>query len=443
MNVARTVCLGFIAVIIVGSILLMMPFSLSDGSWGNPITALFTATSAICVTGLSVVNVGEYYSLLGQIFLVILVQVGGLGYMTATTILLLLLGRKFGLKEKVALQQSLDQAGLAGVVPLLKSILATTLLFELTGVFLLLFTFVPVHGFVGGVWYGIFHSVNSFNNAGFSLYSDGFIGYVNDPVLSLTVTGLIIFGGLGYDVIMETYLWLRDRLKGNPQTIVFSLHFKVVTSTTIFLLILGLIVFFIVEFGNTQTLAPLNLSSKFMAAWFQSVTTRTAGFNTIDIGQLSDAGLFLTIALMFIGASPGSTGGGIKTTTYRILLNCSKAALRGREQVLCYQRKIPTTVIIKAVGVVFGSALVVAISTIIITLADSNLDLLPIFFEVVSAFATVGLSTGITGNFSILSQLILIITMYIGRVGILLLMTAILGESKIRVVQYPEENLLV
>jgi trk system potassium uptake protein TrkH len=257
------------------------------------------------------------------------------------------------------------------------------------------------------------------------------------------MTILIIFGGLGYDVIMEIYYWGKARIKRERTVALFSLHFKVVTSTTIFLLVLGLIIFFLVEFNNPNTLGNVDFGSKILGAWFQSVTTRTAGFNTIDIGQLTDVGLFTTIALMFIGASPGSTGGGIKTTTFRILLNCTKAALRGRDRVLCYQRQIPTAVIIKAVGMTCGSALVVTISTILVALSDSKLELLPIFFEVVSAFGTVGLSTGITSSISAIGQLVLVATMYIGRVGILLLMAAILGETKVRVVQYPEENLLV
>ncbi|MGL5063738.1 MAG: potassium transporter TrkG, partial [Microcoleus sp.] len=182
MTVSRTICLGFLTVITVGALLLMMPFSTSDGTWSDPITALFTSTSAVCVTGLSVVDVGKYYSFWGQFFLVLLVQIGGLGYMTATTFLLLLLGRRFGLKDKIAIQQSLDKSGLSGVVQLVQSILATTILFELTGVFLLMSIFVPEFGFKDGVWSAIFHSINSFNNAGFSLYSDNLIRYVNSPV---------------------------------------------------------------------------------------------------------------------------------------------------------------------------------------------------------------------------------------------------------------------
>ncbi len=443
MTVSRTIALGFLAVITAGALLLMLPFSTIDGTWSDPITALFMSTSAVCVTGLAVVDVGKYYSFWGQLFLVLLVQIGGLGYMTATTFLLLLLGRRFGLKDKVALQQSLDKPGLAGVVQLVQSILATTLLFELTGVFLLMSVFVPKYGFKNGVWSAIFHSVNSFNNAGFSLYTDNLIGYVTSPIINFTVGGLIIFGGIGYQVIMEMYLWLRDRFKKSPICTVFSLNFKVVTSTTAVLLIFGTLAFLVLEYNNPATFGSLNFPQKVMAAWFQSVTPRTAGFNTIEIGQMSEAGLFLTIALMFIGASPGSTGGGIKTTTFRILFCCSTAVLEGQEEVECYRRQIPPALILKTISVVFGSLLVAFTSAILIEVTNPQVEFIEALFEAVSAFGTVGLSTGITAKISAIGKLIVIATMYIGRVGVLLLMSAAFGDPKPRSFKYAEESLLV
>lgn len=443
MTVSRTICLGFIAVIAIGALLLLMPFSTIDGTWSDPITALFTSTSAVCVTGLSVVDVGKYYSFWGQFFLVLLVQVGGLGYMTATTFLLLLLGRRFGLKDKIAIQQSLDKSGLDGVVQLVQSILATTILFELTGVFLLMPVFVPQDGFKDGLWSSVFHSVNAFNNAGFSLYSDNLIGYIGSPLINFTIGGLIIFGGIGYQVIMEMYLWLRDRFYKSPICTVFSLNFKVVTSTTAVLLILGTIAFFGMEYNNPETLGPLNFDQKVMAAWFQSVTTRTAGFNTIDIGKMSETALFLTIALMFVGASPGSTGGGIKTTTFRILFSCTAAVLEGKDQVQCYQRQIPIALILKTISVVFGSLMVVIASATLVELANPELEFMQVLFEAVSAFGTVGLSTGITAKVSAIGKLILIATMYIGRVGVLLLMSVAVGDPKPTTFKYPEESLLV
>jgi len=443
MTIPRTICLGFVAVIAVGAILLMLPFSTSSGTWNDPIVALFTSTSAVCVTGLGVVDTGTYFSFWGQFFVVALVQIGGLGYMTTTTFLILLIGRRFDLRHKMAIQQALDRPGMQDSAQMIRSIIPTTMIFEITGIFLLMPVFVPDYCLNYGLWLSIFHSINSWNNAGFSLFSDNLIKYHSSILLNLVVTALIIFGGIGYQVIFEMYLWLRDRLLRKSSCQVFSLNFKVATSTTTILLLLGTVAFFFIELRNPETLGSLNLKDKLLGAWFQSVTPRTAGFNTIDIGKMTTAGLFLTIALMFIGASPGGTGGGIKTTTLRILTSCTKAILQSKEEVHLYQRQVAITLILKAVGVLVGSFATVLGSTILISLTDPKLDFIQILFEVVSAFATVGLSMGITASVSPAAKLILIGTMYIGRVGVLLLMATLLGDPRPSVVHYPEENLLV
>lgn len=443
MTVSRTICLGFLAVITIGTLLLMLPISQTSGEWGDWVTALFTATSAVCVTGLAVVDTGSFYSFWGQLFLVLLVQVGGLGYMTATTFLLLLLGRKLGLRDKIAIQQSLDAPGMSGGGRLIQSIIALTLIFELTGTFLMIPVFAPEYGLPYGLWLAIFHSVSAFNNAGFSLFSNNLIGYATSVPINLIISGLIIFGGIGYQVIMELFLWLRDRLHRSSKRTVFPLNFKIVTSTTLFLLVLGTIAFLLVEYRNPNTFGGYTLSEKMLLAWFQAVVPRTAGFNSIDYGKMTTAGLFITIALMFVGAGPGSTGGGIKTTTLRILYSCTKAVLQGKEEVLCYQRQIPNSLILKAVGVVFGSLLTVILATILIAISDPEVEFIQIFFETVSAFATVGLSTGITATVSVFAKLVLIGTMYVGRIGVLLLMSAILGDPSPSAIRYPEENLLV
>jgi trk system potassium uptake protein TrkH len=254
---------------------------------------------------------------------------------------------------------------------------------------------------------------------------------------------LIILGGIGYQVIIELYLWLLDNIKRKKKRkFAFSLNFKVVTSTTFFLLITGSIAFLMTEF-DCETFAEFNFQEKFLAAWFQSVTARTAGFNSIDIGKMTTAGLFVTMGFMFIGASPSGTGGGIKTTTLRILAHGTRAVLRGQEEVIMYQREVPIPLILKAMAVVFGSAITVISVTFIISFIESDFNSIAILFEVISAFATVGLSTGITGSLSGLAKLLLIVTMYIGRVGVLLFMAAILGESHPTIIKYPEENLLV
>ncbi len=443
MTVTRTICLGFLAVIAIGTILLMMPFSTSNGTWNNLIVALFTSTSAVCVTGLSVVDPGTYFSFWGQLFIALLAQIGGLGYMTTTTFLILLIGRKFDMRQKIAIQQALDRPGMSGSAQVIRSIIATTLIFEITGVFLLLPAFVPEYGWSKGLWLAIFHSINAWNNAGFSLFKDNLIGYQSSFLVVFTITMLIIFGGIGYQVILEMYLWLRDRISRKTKTQAFTLDFKVATSTTIILLVIGIIAFFCIEIRNPETFGSLNFRDQILVAWFQSVTPRTAGFNTIDIGKMTTAGLFITIALMFIGASPGGTGGGMKTTTLRVLTSCTKAILQGKEEVLLYDRKIAINLILKAVGVLVGSVATVILATILISLTDPKLDFIQILFEVVSAFATVGLSTGITASISTAAKLILIVTMYVGRVGVLLLMSAILGDPRPTRIHYPEENLLV
>jgi trk system potassium uptake protein len=444
MTVSRTICLGFIAVILAGTALLMMPFATNSGQWNNPITALFTATSAVCVTGHVVVDTATHFSGVGQFVIMLLVQIGGLGYMTVTTFLLLLLGRRFGLKDKIAIQQALDRRSLQGSNQILRSIVATTLIFELTGAFLLLLEFVPRVGWPKGLWFAIFHSVSAWNNAGFALFSDNLVSYQGSLLLNMVITGLIIFGGIGYEVILELYLMLRERITNSSIRTVRSLNFRVAVSTTIFLLLSGTLAIWLIEMRNAQTLGVLGTGQQLLAAWFQAVTSRTAGFNTIDVSKMTTAGLFITIALMLVGGCPGGTAGGIKTTTARILASSTYAVLQGKESVVLYRRQVPNTLILKAVGVTFGSIMTVVVATIVISLVEPpTLNFIQILFEVVSAFGTVGLSMGITADLTPVSKLVLVATMYIGRVGVLLLISALLGDPKSTSIRYPEESLLV
>ena len=443
MTIARTICVGFLALIAIGTILLMMPFAMASGSWNSFIVALFTSTSAVCVTGLAVIDTGSDFSFWGQLIILLLIQVGGLGYMMTTTFLILLLGRKFDLRQKFAIQESFDRPFLQGSNNLVRSIIATTAIFELTGIFLLLTTFVPQFGWSKGLWYAIFHSISAWNNAGFSLFSDSLVGYRSNWNIHLVIPALVIFGGIGYQVIIEMYLWLQSKLKGNSARFCFSLNFKVVVSTTIVLLIAGTAAFFLTELNNPATLEPFSFKDKFLAAWFHSMSTRTAGFNTIDLGSMTIAGLFITMGFMFIGASPSGTGGGIKTTTFRILYNSTKSVLRGKNNVILYQREVPSTLILKAVAVVFGTGASIVLVTTLIASIEHQFGLLPILFEVISAFATVGLSTGITSSFAVASKFILVFAMYVGRVSILILIAAIIGDPSPSTLNYPEENLLV
>ncbi len=443
MTVSRTICLGFLVVISLGTLVLMTPFAGTNGDWASPLIALFTSTSAVCVTGLVVVDTGTYFSTFGQAVIVALIQIGGLGYMTATTFLLLLLGRRLKLKDRIAIQQSMDQAELAGGKSLITSIIAMTLIFEITGIFCFYPVFSRDYGSAYGLWLSLFHSVSAFNNAGFSLFPDNIIGYALHPWINLVISLLIIFGGLGYEVIMEMFMAFKRYFRRQGRRPSFSLNYKVVTSTTGILLGLGTLALFASEFTNSATLGDLSIPLKFLVAGFQSVVTRTAGFNSIDIGALGNDSLFIMIALMFIGASPGGTGGGIKTTTFRILLACSWAVLQGKEEVVCYRRQIPPARVLKTVAVLVGSGLVVIVATTLIIISNPELNFIAVLFETVSAFATVGLSMGITAKLSAFSQGVIIATMYLGRVGVLLFMAALVGDPKPTAIQYPQEDLLI
>jgi trk system potassium uptake protein TrkH len=445
MTIARTICLGFIAVILVGTLLLLFPFTTADGNWNHPITALFTATSAVCVTGLAVVDTGTHFSFWGQLIILLLIQVGGLGYMTTNTFLLFLIRKKFDFRQKVAIQESFDRPFLQGSQNLLLSIISTTIIFELTGFFLLIPLFSDEKNFL---WLALFHSVSAWNNAGFSLFSNSLMNYQDSLITNTVIPILIVFGGLGYQAIFEMFVWLRQQfdekiLNKNTATFNLSLNSKIVTNTTIILVILGTFAFFFTDFSNQTVFGDLSLKQRVLGAWFQSVTTRTAGFNTVDISAMTDAGLFITIAFMVIGASPSGTGGGLKTTTLRILINSTISTLQGKTNVIIYQRRVPVNLILKALGVLCASVTLLTIVTALIAITDPELSFIQILFEVCSAFATVGLSTGITGNLSALGKLIIVVTMYIGRVGILIVINTLVRQSRPSAIQYPEENLLV
>ncbi len=443
MTIARTICLGFIAIIALGAFLLSLPISNASGVWNDPLVALFTSTSAVCVTGLAVVDTGTHFSLVGQIFLLLLIQVGGLGYMTVSTFLLLLLGRRFDIQHKFAIQESFDRPFFLNSKNLIKSILGLTLIFEITGAIILTAEFHQKYSLSRSLWLGIFHSVSAWNNAGFGLFANNFMDYQSSLVVNLVIPLLVIFGGIGYQVILEMYIYFLDKCSRKKWFTAFSLNFRVVTSTTVFLLTIGSIALFFAEVNNLNTLQELPTLDRIMAAWFQSAITRTAGFNTIDIGQMTTTGLFITIALMFIGASPSGTGGGIKTTTMRILTQSTQAVLQGKEKIDFYGRTVPISVILKAIGVLIGSISLVITATIVISITDPSYEFIQILFETVSAFATVGLSTGITASLSPFGKLVLVVTMYTGRVGVILLMAAILGDPRPSKIRYPEENLLV
>ncbi|HLA25513.1 MAG TPA: TrkH family potassium uptake protein [bacterium] len=433
LNPAQTIVAGFAGVILVGALLLSLPVATESGTSPPFLTALFTATSAVCVTGLVVVDTATTWSLFGELVILVLIQIGGLGYMAVATLLAMLLGRRIGLRERVVLQESHNLYTLGGIVRFTRSILRLTLAIEGVGALLLAVRWIPEFGAGRGVYYAVFHSVSAFNNAGFDLMG-GFrslTAYVGDPVVTLIIAVLIVLGGLGFTVLTD--LW---RIRP------FTLHGKVVLATTGVLIGLGTVLILVMEWANPGTLRPLPFPQKVLAAFFASVTPRTAGFNTLDVGHLYEPTLMLTIALMFIGASPGGTGGGIKTTTFVVPLMVIKAMLRGRPDAEVFHRRLDPVVAYKAVTIALVGVAFVVTMAMLLSLAE-RVSFIRAAFEVTSGFGTVGLSTGITPSLSTAGRIIVMLTIFTGRVGLLTVAFALTRRQRPAHYRFPEERILV
>ncbi len=398
MRPEQIIALGFAAVILLGAGLLMLPIAQNKGIDVPFIDALFTSTSAVCVTGLVAIDVADNFNVFGQAVVAALIQIGGLGVTSVGAGLILLARRKVTFKDRILVKEAMNLNSMGGIVRLVKSILLMTLCFEGTGVILNFIVFsqdyVPLHA----LWISIFHSIAAFNNSGYDILG-GFrnlIPYQNNVLLNLTTTGLIIFGGLGFLVIRE--MLTKRRFKK------FSLHTKVVLTMTVVLLTAGTVLLKATE------------DVSWLGAFFFSTSARTAGFSTYPLGEFSSAGLFLLIILMFIGASPGSTGGGIKTTTAFTIMESAYGMVTNKH-CTAFKRRIPGETIRKAF-IVFALALsLVCLNSYLLSVLEPQFTFIQLLFEVVSAFGTVGLSTGITPDLSVLSKAIIILTMYIGRLG--------------------------
>jgi len=411
-NPWRFIVLSFLFIILVGTFLLMLPFSSRSGRFTDPLTALFTATSATCVTGLVVVDTGTYWSLFGQIVILLLIQLGGISYMTLLSFVALLLRRQVFLHERILLHETLNTWSIRGVMRLARLVLFTVILFEGIGAISLFLVFVRSYPVITSIKFGIFHSISAFCNAGFDLLGSfrSFTGYVDNPLLVFTVTFLIIFGGIGFIVIYD--------LKSNHFTWKkLTLHSKLAILTTIILIASGMLVISILEWKNPNTLGNLSIRGKLLGAYFQSVTPRTAGFSTVSIGGMHPETLLFIILLMFIGASPGGTGGGIKTVTFAVLLFAVRATLMGYENVEVFGRKLYWDSVRRAWALFFMSLGLIFVSWFILLLTE-NFPPLNLLFEITSAFGTVGLSTGITPGLSPLGKIVIILDMYLGRVGL-------------------------
>ncbi len=423
-SATRLIALSFLIVILSGSILLCLPCSSKSGEWTGFTDAFFTATSATCVTGLVVFDTFSHWSLFGQLIILLMIQIGGIGLMTIIIMLFIFLKRKISLHERLLLMQSAGTVRISGMVKLVKRIVKGTLICEGVGALFLAVRFIPQMGLLTGSYYAVFHSVSAFCNAGFDLmgrfeHFSSLTAYEQDPVVNITIMLLIIVGGIGFLVWDEIVRYGVHFGK-------YSLHAKIVLSTTAFLVLSGTIGFFIFEYhGNLE---ELSLSNKLLSSAFMSVTTRTAGFNTMDTATLSESGSLLSMILMFIGGSPGSTAGGIKTSTLAVVFFATVSMSKGRNEITLFKRSLRADMVKHAAVIIIIYLSGILFATMIICHVEPY-SITDILFETISAAATVGLSRGLTPSLSTLSHMILAFLMFAGRIGGLSMML-VFGEQK-------------
>ena len=410
--------IGFLLIIVVGGILLSLPISHTSGEFIPFINGLFTATSATCVTGLSVYNISQDFTLFGQITVLILIQIGGLGFMAMTVFIAFALNRKITISDRLVIKEQFGQESLKGMVKWIRYVVFFTLSIEAIGTLILATQWIPQYGVKTGMWYSVFHSISAFCNAGFDLFGDSMIQFQNNPIILIAIALLIIIGGLGFGVYMDLFTSKRK-----------SLHTKLALSMTAILLVGGTILFLFLENGNAKTLEGQNVFSQVLNAFFQSATTRTAGFFSIQQTNMMELSLIATIILMLIGGSPAGTAGGMKTTTVAVLILSTIAQLRDREETEIFNRSISKNTALRATTIIILSLFWVMVVSSIISYIE-NIRFLPSIFETVSAFATVGLSMDLTTELGNISKVLLIISMYIGRVGPITIAYALFRSKK-------------
>lgn len=437
---AQVLVLSFAALIGTGTILLRLPIA-STSETLTVLDALFTATSAVCVTGLIVVDTPNDLSVFGQIVVLILIQLGGLGYMAITTVVGVALGRQLTVHERLTLQEALNVQTMEGLARFVLTVLKLTLAFELVGALLLTARWTGEYGLAQAAYYGVFHAVSAFNNAGFALFSDSLMRYQGDWLVNLVVITLVICGGLGFVVLTEV-----GHVRSYRR---FSTHTRLVLTVSAGLIVSATLAVLLIEYSNPRTLGPLDFPDKLLAALFQAVTPRTAGFNTLDIGAMLPATLFLLIVLMFVGAAPGGTGGGVKITTFSITVAVIWAMVRGSTEPTLFRRRIPAPLVARAFSIALLGFLALNVAAGLLLLFEGR-QLLPTLFETTSAFGTVGLSTGesgapisLVGHFSNPGKLLVVAMMFMGRIGPLTLAVAIAGKRSLARIRYPEGRILV
>lgn len=436
-NPTQVVVIGFLLAIAAGTALLMLPIAGTGGSGPGLLTAAFTATSAVCVTGLIVVDTPVYWSTYGQVVILVLIQLGGFGLMTAGSLVGLLLARRMGLRQRMTAQAETRARALGDVRTVLLKVLTFSVFFEVVGAALIAARLWLAYDEPLGraVYLGIFHSVSAFNNAGFALYSDSLIGFVTDPWMSLTVCIAVILGGLGFPVLAELQRSIRSPRR-------WSLHTKLTLVTTLVLLLAGTGALLGLEWSNRSTFGPLNAPGKVLAAFFQAVMPRTAGFNSVDTGAMTEAGWLVTSVLMFIGGGSASTAGGIKVTTFALLAFVIWSETRGDPEVTLFGRRLPPTVQRQALSVaLLGLGAAVAGTLVLVVITDAGLA--RSLFEAFSAFGTVGLSTGITPSLPDSARVVLMVLMFAGRVGPITVFAALVLRQRQRLYRLPEERPII
>lgn len=439
--------LSFALLIIIGTISLMLPAA-ANGPRLAPVDALFTATSATCVTGLVVVDTGSRLSLFGQWVVLVLIQCGGLGIMTFSTVLIMLMTGRVSFVQRSVIQDTFTHSPDTRLPSLVLHVVIFTLVLEAAGAALLFLRFSGMYHPGRALYFAVFHAISAYCNAGFSLYSQSLMDFSGDPLVSLTMALLIICGGIGFLVMLELKRVLFRPHKARRARRL-SVHSKLVLTLTALLLIAGTLGFLIIEWN--QSMAGLSLPAKVMAAFFQSVTARTAGFNTLNFGKMANVTLLFTILLMFIGAASGSTGGGIKVNTLGVLFALSRSRLRGEETTSIFRRTLTAETVGRAISVLVVAVIVIYAATMALTVSELGTTIheesrglfLELLFEVVSAFGTVGLSVGVTSKLSTLGKLILAAVMFVGRLGPLSIAVALSGREPRSTIQYAEENVMI
>lgn len=437
----RILALGFAAVILIGAILLTLPISAQDGKATSFIDSLFTSTSAVCVTGLVTLDTGTHWTYFGKTVIICLIQTGGLGFMAIATLFSLIIGKRITLKERLVMQEAMNSFSLQGLVKTSKYILTFTFLVEGTAALIMSTVFIPDYGWLKGIYYSIFHAISAFCNAGFDVLGvpgkefGSITAYADNPVIILVIGCLIIIGGLGFFVWQEIYY--TKNLKR------LSLHSKLAITVTAMLVIGGAILFFLLENNNPGTIKNMSMKGKLLSSFFASVTPRTAGFNSISTTDMTTAGRFLTIILMFIGGSPGSTAGGIKTVTFGMLVMTVVSVIKGREDTEIFQRRIGKDTVYKGFAITVIALALVLTVTMILSITEVGKTFEALLYETTSAFGTVGLTIGVTPTLSRIGRLLISFTMYCGRVGPLTLAIAFANKGMASSIKYPEDKILV